>query len=561
MERQFKKIGNLLKKKSIQIFLLIAITLLAYGNILQNDFAWDDQDFIFNWFSIKDNQNFSVILSIPDLLKGDLPSNHAGVYRPLRSLIYVLSYKLWGTHPLGYHLQGIIIQIIAVILVYALTRLIINKLPLEDCNHLSIHRSKNLPISASDYKSFIPFMTAAIFAAHPIHTESISFITASFDTVGVVFLFLAFYFYLKSEQSKDQAMINRIASCLYAFFAFMTYEMTLIFPLLLIWYDFSIQKIAIKNWLRRLIIYLPYLILLVIYSVIRFTLLKIGNRADYLGTELLNSAIIGRMEIPEIIFQYISWLVFPMNLTIGHKTPEFLMSVFVKINNSSVTGSNIMDLLTKISIIIPLITVFACLVLIIILFYNKRIITFGIGWFLISLLIVINIIPQGATWAERFLYLPSFGFSLLLACLYFTIYQVGTKTRYKIIIFYLITIIFIFNIGFYSTQTFIRNSEWKNDESLFLSTLKLNPNDSKALNALGIYYLRRNQYGLAISAFKKAVFLQPTNTEYSFHLALSYQKKEDYSAAISEYKRIMEINPDKNIQKALETLIKKESYK
>ncbi|MBI2330354.1 glycosyltransferase family 39 protein [Candidatus Daviesbacteria bacterium] len=459
---------KIVKSTKIQILFLILITILIYANTLQNGFAWDDYDFLYIWPSIKDNGGLSVTFSLPSLMAGDLPSNHLGVYRPLRSVFYVLSFKIYGTNPFGYHLQAIFIHLSAVLLIYFITRLIINK-PL------------------------VPFMTALLFATHPIHTESVSFITASFDTVGVVFLLLSFYLYLKKTKA------HLFASYIYAAFAFFTYEMTLVLPLLIILYDFCFKKRL------RIKVYLPYFILLMAYGIIRFLLLKVGNRADYLGPNFLNSALLSRIETPELLLGYFSWLVLPINLTITHNVPEKLLSGLLAINNFSNQGIFIANLLMKISIIVPIITIASVVYLILKIFSKRKEIAFSLCWILISLITVSNILPQGAPWTERYLYLPSYGFVLLIAYSY-NIFS-------KKISLYLLIVLFFANIIFYSTVTFLRNKDWQNDKTLFSSVLKINPNNDSAYNGIGLFYLRAHQPNLAVAALKKALKINPNNID------------------------------------------------
>ena len=98
--------------RNIQIFLIAIITISVYVNIMPNEFIYDDETFII------DNPDIRDIDKAPELVKGKLPYGHKGVFRPVRSLIYMISYKLWKLNPIGYHIQSIFIHTANTILVY-----------------------------------------------------------------------------------------------------------------------------------------------------------------------------------------------------------------------------------------------------------------------------------------------------------------------------------------------------------------------------------------------------------------------------------------------------------
>src|SRR5438876_4576924 len=154
-------------KKNLR-FLLIAfiltLTFLVNLNLFSVPFIYDDYDFLFNW------QNIHNLENIPSLLLGDTPPGHEGVYRPLRSIFYMLSLQVFGHNLFFYHIQELIVYSLCVMFVYLITqKMLKNKL--------------------------LPFLTALFFAILSIHIDNIANLTASFDTIGVVFFFLSFYLF------------------------------------------------------------------------------------------------------------------------------------------------------------------------------------------------------------------------------------------------------------------------------------------------------------------------------------------------------------------------------
>src|SRR5579859_3348886 len=93
------------------LFILLAVTLFIYSNLFSVSFIYDDYDFLFSWNSIHTFNH------IPSLLLGETPIHHEGVYRPLRSLMYVLSYHFYHLNIFFYHLQELAIYFLCIMFV------------------------------------------------------------------------------------------------------------------------------------------------------------------------------------------------------------------------------------------------------------------------------------------------------------------------------------------------------------------------------------------------------------------------------------------------------------
>ena len=140
---------------------------LMYVNTIPNEFAWDDRDFIF------ENPQITSLSNVPSFYVTE--SSH-GLWRPLRETMYTLTYALWKLNPVGYHLNGIALHALITLLFYCIT----------------------LRLSQ---KPMLALMTGALFAVHPIHTDRVTNMTAGFDLWGILFVLLAFYFFIRYRAS------------------------------------------------------------------------------------------------------------------------------------------------------------------------------------------------------------------------------------------------------------------------------------------------------------------------------------------------------------------------
>ena len=105
-----QKFGN---KFFLQAVLLALVTILLYWQALKADFVWDDTSFVLRWPEIQQFEQH-----VPELLKGNLPPAHTGVYRPVRSIAYGIAYNLGQAEPEFHHAFVLMFHLLNVILVF-----------------------------------------------------------------------------------------------------------------------------------------------------------------------------------------------------------------------------------------------------------------------------------------------------------------------------------------------------------------------------------------------------------------------------------------------------------
>ncbi|MBL7054179.1 tetratricopeptide repeat protein [Candidatus Woesearchaeota archaeon] len=484
-----------ISKNLIAVFLIIFLSITAYGNIFINDFVWDDYMFILENTEIK---SFSNVL-------GFFTSSIDGLYRPLRSISYAVVYSVFKDNPFGYHLYALFLHIMISILAYFIILKIINK--------------RNIALIAS-----------LLFALHPVHTGRVTNMTAGFDLLGIFLYLLAFYFYVwfskcrKSEISEHAQKSKRfftnkklnylILSVIIFFIGLLASEEVITLPLIIILYEFSFNKERFskdnfKSLFKR---YSPFFIIAGIYVFFRFFVLGMYGRVpEYASQGWYFTGI----TMTKVFIGYILLLIFPFDLKLFHD---------VAIANS------IFDVLLPILILI-------FIVFITIRLFNK-ITFFCVFWFFITLLPVSNIVPLVVLMAERYLYLPSLGFCLLLAFAFDKIYNLDIKKNIRIGLVVFIVLLFLS----YSFAVVKRNAEWKDNLTLWTETVKDSPNNSGAHDNLGFTYERMGRYKEAITEFSKAIELKPDNYKAHTNLGVALAKVGLYNYSIIEFETALTFN-------------------
>lgn len=487
------------QKNYLLIILILMLTVFSNLNLFTVPFIFDDYDFLFRWQTIRDFNHF------PQLLLGDLPAGHEGVYRPVRSILYTISLNSFGHNLFFYHIQELIIYSLCVILVY----LIIQK----------AFQNRNLS-----------FLTALIYALLPIHIDNIANLTASFDTIGVIFFFLSFYSFQIYLNSKNNRTILLSTSLLSAAIAFFTYELTLILPFLLILYSFYKRtRISVK-------IYILFISAVILYLIIR-TSLHIPLRGSY--SDNLQSKIISITQSVASLPIY-SLSPIKVDLPTTSSNGYFLFS-----------GTNEREINQNADNQIPLFFIsMIFLITIIILsihsFLRRQITGFSLIWFFTCIIPAIaislqsNLTGEGQILWGKYIIIASLGSSLLLANWLIKLTILNSKSQkdpisplyHFIKILCLVSIIILILI--YPLYNIYNLNNWREPYSIILNEIAKKADNEEKHNDLGIVYAMKGNYTEAITEFKKALLINPAYTKSRQNLIKLCQIIKTLSKSLSK---------------------------
>ena len=474
------------RKITIPILLIILLSLASYFNVFQNEFVWDDYIFIL------DNQDIRSFSNLPLFFSQDVD----GLYRPLRSLHYTFVYSIAGKNEFFYHFNSLFFHTLISILVFFIIHEVVGK--------------RNISLIA-----------ALIFASHPIHTGRVTNITAGFDLLGIFFMLLAFYLYIKYSKSYNKNYF--LSSLLLFLMAVFSSEEAIILPLIIILYEFCFnkekfinKKIIINNFVKN---YAPFILVGLSFIAIRFFVVGVRGRVE---EYLAGNFFLTMLTMLKVYVYYIYLLIMPINLTLYREVEAVSSLIDFKVIISSLILISIIFLTIK--------------------FNKNRILFFGVFWFFIALIPFSNILPLQNFMAERYLYVPSFGFSLLVSYLLITIFNYDFKNiKIKNILRYGIVVFIVLLLGFYVFSTVNRNNDFKDNLTLWSGTVETNPNNSRAHDNLGFTYEHLGDNEKALEEFGIAVELQPDNHRALANLGVAYAKLGLYNESIAALERSISI--------------------
>jgi Tfp pilus assembly protein PilF len=479
-----------------QILVLLLISFAVYFNALSGDFVYDDN------MQIVDNPWIRNIRNIPNIFSRSVWSFQPGVttsnyYRPLMHVVYMLNYHVFGLKAWGFHLINILFHCGASVLVF----LILRKL-------LTGYKA----IKSSTYLS-APFIAAALFASHPIHTEAVTWIAGLPDVAFTFFYLLSLYFYIRAEAVRSLKYLFSVAC--FAVAAFFK-EPALTLPVVLFAYDylFRRERIRFSDYLTR---YVTYFLIVVGYLALRIHAL--GGFAPVKGHAALS------------VYQY-AINVFPLFI-------RYMGKLFVPLNLNVAYVLQPIDSLLQLKAVLCLMGTVAFVVLFPIFFKKNKIVFFGLVLVAVPLLPVLYIPNLGPSiFAERYLYLPSVGYALLVSTFLLWAKQKMPRSTGGI------TLLFLVLWGLFSVGTIMRNTVWHDSLTLWTDTVKKSPDSEIAHNYLGVLFKSQGQPDKAMTEFQTALRLNPDFAEAHYDLGNLYKSQGQPDKAIAEFQAALRLKPD-----------------
>lgn len=506
-------------------WIVFAFAFLIYANTILHDYTQDDAIVIYDNMFTQDG-----VSGIPGLLKydtfygffkteGKAKLVSGGRYRPLTPIMFAVEYQLFGASPGAGHLISVLLYAILCMLIYKL--LVLMLLP-----------------NMKDQKGFYLFVLFAslLFAGHPLHTEAVANIKGRDEIMSMMGAVLALYYSLTYIDNNQR--INILWAALAFFLGLMAKETTITYLAVIPLAVYFFRSSSLSKISRPMVGVAASTIL---FLIIRFSVLGMdfgGEPMELMNNPYLKvqgnsyvSFTVGE-KMATIIYtlgKYIQLLIFPHPLTHDYYPRHVEIMSF----------GNWQVILSVLAYAGMLVVAFRGL-------KGKSLISFCILYFLITLSIVSNVVfPIGTNMSERFMFMPSLGFVILITYL---------LTKYissqKVLIGVLGSVLFL-----YSIKTFTRNFVWKNDFTLFTTDVKTSTNSAKMLNAAGGALVtesakpenkskRDAMLNEAIPYLEKALTIHPNYKNAALLLGNANFYKGNYEGAIKAYERTLQIAPE-----------------
>ncbi len=477
---------------------IIYLKAIGYNLLLY----WDDNFYITANDHIKDLNWTTVKLIFSNF--------YASNYQPLVMLFYAVEYKLGSGQAQIFHFINILFHLLNTYLVFVLVKKI---------------APKNV---------FVALITAAFFAVHPMHVESVAWVSERKDVMYSFFFLLGLVSYVKYLDQKTYKRL--IITLIFFVLSCLSKSAAVVFPMVMLLIDYYLSRKIDRKMIFEKI---PFFLVSLVFG---FVALYSQKSSGVLEDWAPKMSFIEHMSV--IAFSFCS----------------YIFKAFIPINLSAIYPYPM-----EIGHTLPVLYYLSLLFVIIILFFVGfsyrwgKDILFGFLFFIITIILVLQFLPVGsAIMADRYTYIPYIGLFIIVGKVFDYFYS-KAKNRQAFRKYSLAFLLFLFFI--FSAVSFVRVSVWKNDETLFSDAINKYPNCSIAYVNRGNYYngyLANQVYkgnteneikyiNLAIKDFENAIkyeLIPKNNWRAYFNLGLAHGNAGDIAGAVEDFNKSIELNAD-----------------
>jgi protein O-mannosyl-transferase len=472
-----KKITTLKKEQLNLRWVLPCIllaTVLVYVPSFKGAFVWDDSKYI---------QDNPLITSID--LKALFSKYVMGNYHPFTMLGYAIQYLFFGLSPVAYHVVNLLIHLSNVALAY----------------YAILYLTNNNKVA---------IISSLFFGIHPMHVESVAWISELKDLLYTFFFLAAYILYLR--YMKQQSKRLYYFSIVLFLCSLLSKGMAVSLPVVLLLTDYFLGRKTTRQTVMEKI---PFFVLALVFGIIAVYAQKSSEAIQ----DIAKFSVLQRVIFACYGFvTYLVKLVFPVHLSAFYPYP-------IK------TGES----LPAYYYLYPLaLLLVAGLVLYSIRFSKK--VFFGIGFFAATVFLVLQLLPVGdAVMADRYSYVPSLGIFYLAGEGFIWLWNRNKKT-----LAFALTSLFTI---FFAIQTYSRCHIWENGVTLWTDVIDKYPNVAVAYNNRGGTLINEKRYEEAISDFTRAIEIRPDYYDAYNNRGLLFFDTQKNEEALKDFNKAIELQP------------------
>ncbi|NQZ71405.1 MAG: tetratricopeptide repeat protein [Lentisphaeria bacterium] len=476
-----------MEKKKLFIFIagLYLLAFIAYYPSVGNGYIWDDNHYVTENEQLRSFEGLKNIWSKPK----SIPQ-----YYPVVHTSYWLEYQLWGLNPMGYHIINILLHATTALLIFLLFRQL--KIPL-------------------------PWLAAVIFVVHPVHVESVAWITERKNTLSLFFAIASLLCFIRAINKLDdleKVKINMyFLSLLLFILAMLSKTVVCSLPaviIILLWWKSTEWK---KPEWKICLFLIPFFIIGISLAMttVWLEISHVGAKGVEWDTTFTQKILIANRSL----FFYVSKIVFPHPLIFFYERwdlntlfPSGLIYMFI----------NLLAL---------------CVSIVMCKKFGKGLLA-GLLIFagiLFPALGFINVYPHRYSFvADHFQYhatIVIIGIFVTALSLLLIKYK---KERFIGVIAALIIIPLV-------AKSIHHNFDFKSKKVLWQSTVNKNPSCWAAHHNLGLILLNEKKYSLAKVHFEAALKYKDTHTQAMTQLAFIYELEKEYEKAEPYFSKAINI--------------------
>ncbi len=505
-----------MKKNMWIAFLIATVAILVYLPALQNGFVnWDDEAYVVDNIHIR-----SLDLSF---LRWAFFGFSASNWHPLTWISHAVDYALWGLNPFGHHLTSVILHGLNTFLVVFLTMKLLSK----------VRQSRVLLPAA---------ITGLLFGIHPIHVESVAWVSERKDVLYAFFYLLGLLSYVryvetvKAKDSKKEipgTYFNyRYLVTLTLFtFSLMSKPMAITLPVVLLILDwYPLGRFRARRNLKIIVLEkIPFFILSLFSGIV--TLMAQNSENSY-AASLRELPISTRIPVAfKAIFMYIKSFLIPLNLIPLYRYPK----------NVSLWSP---------SYFIPIVLLIGVTTMCIFSIKKRKYLLAAWLFYIVSLLPVLGLIQVGRqSMADRYVYLALLGPAMLVGLIVGHVYErIHRQHNYKRLLQMALFVCFTAILGGLASATMKQIGIWKDGVTLWTYEVKAEPQFPEAYQRRANALRKQGSFVEAITDYTKAISLDPfSEPNYYDDRGICFANLRLFKEALQDFDTAIYMNPNEPI--------------
>ena len=440
----------------------------VYINTLSAPFGYDDTYQILNNTAIRDIGNLGGM-------------SHQAFSRFLGFFSFALNYAVHQYDVTGYHVVNIAVHAAASVFILLFAK--------KMCEALGLSEKARL---------YLPFLSALVFAAHPLNTQAVTYIVQRMTSMAAMFFFGAMFFYMCARMpgKTGRRVLFAALAALFAVAAFFSKQNAYVFPIvvfLMEWLLFQTRgkKLLIGLAASVLLLFGMWCVVALIYNINPFSLQQLLDltreshditRLDYFMTQT------------KAVWIYIKLFFWPAGLRV-----DYDMALSRNFFSPGVFAALLGHVL-----------VLACAFAL-----KKRhpAASFSIFFYYTAHLVESSFLPITDLVNEHRAYMPDMGLSILAGYAFAGMHDALGKKVSRKELFAITAVLSALLLSSLSAATVMRNALWNHPAKLWIDNAEKSPQSYRANNEAGRYLNDEGRYNEAMPYLKKAMVLSSPESE------------------------------------------------
>ena len=475
--------------------LAVLITFFAYKPSLNNTFTnWDDPTYV---LENKEVKNLS-----PESIKYLFSNASALNYHPLTMISLSLDYYFTmkgkkyvssASEPDGtiFHRTNLILHLLNVILVFIFIYLLSGK------------------------RMSVAFITALLFGIHPMHVESVAWISERKDVLYTFFFsggLILYLLYLKKSN-----WIFYVLTILLFLLSVLSKPAAVVFPLILLTIDYYLKR----GFGRKVILEkIPHFLIALLFGIITYVIqskVAVANFQIFTIFQRFMFATYG------FIMYLYKWLI-PYNLSAFYPYPH-------------------LDSAGNIPMIFY-ISPFLFLIITGILLYTlkyTRVISFSFLFYFITIALVLQFISVGsALLSDRYTYVPYIGLFFMTGVFFDTLFT-QKKKIFSVLKYVFVAVLLVYT-SILVNMTYARTKIWQDPITLWTDVIGKYPDVEVAYKNRGNYYAQKNQNDLALKDYEVLMIMKTKDPKIFSNLGNIYGLRGAYDKSLDAYNQSIKLD-------------------